>query len=158
MSVDEILHHGYSLSTEEVVLTTAYWTHLILHGKLGKIHAENPDGGQVLVDWIERQASQYTRWAVCEECSKLFHFNHAKARKLALQGLNQPECGPVSPYKAARYAAKAWKKVFGMEPSLTKFHDGIILTDIDTEERRVYTFKKDTTNKAQAKKRKWWQL
>lgn len=127
---------GYSLTTKEVVLSTAYWMQA-LRGGFAVLHERDPNGGDQLMHHIEQQAAQHTGWLVCEECSKPLSFDRTCARQLAEQQQNPPKAGSVAPRDVARHATEAWKNLYGSAPRMTKFSDVIVSIDRDSNDVRV---------------------
>ena len=132
MSFDD----GYSITTKDVVLSTYYWEQALRGGVAG-IHEQDPNGGEQLMQYIEQQAAQHAGWLVCEGCSKPLRFDRARARQLSEQQQSPPEAGPVAPRDVARYAAEAWKNLYGSEPRMTKFSDLIVGIDRDLKDVSV---------------------
>jgi len=147
---------GYALTTKEVVLTAAYWTSAFRGGFAG-VHQRDSGGGELLLNYIERQASQSHGWLVCEECAKSFSFDRKRAHRLAEQQQDPPDAGPVSPRDAARHAAEAWKRLYGAPPRLGRFSDAIASIDSESGNVSMFRFGGKAKGKGRSDKRKWWE-
>jgi uncharacterized protein (TIGR02145 family) len=127
---------GYSLTTRQVVLSTAYWLRAF-RGGLAFIHDQHPSGGEVLTHYIEQQAAQYTGWLVCEDCSSELEFNRETARSLAARQQNPHDAGPVTSPEAAYPAVLAWTQLYGAAPVLSSFATVTVSVDHEKAAARV---------------------
>ncbi len=86
---------GFILTTKQVVTEVAYWKHLFQNQGRQLLVGNPATQMELICGFAKQQADSATGWLVCEQCSPMFTFDHAIARKCAVDGTQPPGIGPA---------------------------------------------------------------